>query len=659
MAIEYKYPRVTISTLAKTHSVRMPERADTTVLFQPIYAKKGPVDNIVRLFTVDELITTYGEPDFATQGQSILNAINWLKNGGTVYATRVDQPSNLSMLASAASGKITGKYPGEYYDNITVTFTWEYKADANTKTGKAYSFTAKIGDYETFKAQTLKELIIRINDSSDYINIDTDFAISDLSKKTESYTLKAFDTNPHPIHKDFIYSGEKISLFNDALIDLNSRLGIVPGLSDISEFNKIYFDLGTGYDYLGVTYFTGYDCFYAFHCQYIDNTETWDAEEICRVTFADPDLEVNEYLKIFISELSKSSNYPESLRTQITPLLKYFTCIVTSINDGSIPEKSVDFDEIFKAQPSIKAVEFSADTLIASLFGTIASDGKFSVNNDGIVKLLGNKLETPIDVILDAGYSENTKKVISEYTKNKNQVLEQPRQDIVCIFDEYINGYANDKYTGKRPTKGSLDCIEKCDNRAVYTQYFLVDDDYAKNIWVTPTYFLAKLIPHNDRVYGVQWPTAGLTRGVLLDVKDINENPTPNIKNSNFLDRINYVERDANGYKFMSQRTYDGSDETEYTALSFLNNTRALAKMVKELEKIGREYLFEFNDATTLANMRNALNRHMGEWVSNRTLNFAEVDVAASEYSDEAVDVTLNIRFTGTIGVISVDIIIE
>ena len=138
-----------------------------------------------------------------------------------------------------------------------------------------------------------------------------------------------------------------------------------------------------------------------------------------------------------------------------------------------------------------------------------------------------------------------------------------------------------------------------------------------------------------------------------------NENPTPNIKNANFLDRINYVERDANGYKFMSQRTYDGSDETEYTALSFLNNSRALAKMVKELEKVGREYLFEFNDATTLANMRNALNRYMSEWVSNRTLNFAEVDVAASEYSDEAVDVTLNIRFTGTIEVISIDIIIE
>jgi hypothetical protein len=109
----------------------------------------------------------------------------------------------------------------------------------------------------------------------------------------------------------------------------------------------------------------------------------------------------------------------------------------------------------------------------------------------------------------------------------------------------------------------------------------------------------------------------------------------------------------------MSQRTYDGSDETEYTALSFLNNSRCVAKMVKDLKKLAREYLFEFNDAITLSNMRTALNNYIGGWITNRTLNYGIVDVAPSKYSEEAIDVTLNIRFTGTIEVISVNIIIE
>ncbi len=593
MAIEYKYPRVTISTLAKTHSVRMPERADTTVLFQPIYAKKGPVDKIVKLFTVDELITTYGEPDFATQGQSILNAINWLKNGGTVYAIRLTQPGVTTAVAKKSDdviSTITAKYPGSFYNEIELKFSWTYKAATTPQQdGKAYSFILKVGDYETFKAASLAELIIRVNDESDYVTIDPDFVNCDkLTISTQSFECT------------------------------------LSGAVDKHETTKVSAITGSNSGYK-ITIFDGYD---------INITRTangYSVSGMSSTTIKD----------LFRTIKNKIPNGDHSVGNWLMWL-------------DSVVSNSHSLEDIFEGFNK----DFTNDELVRYLFGVLSSN-KTSISTLGQIEtILGNKLETPIDVILDAGYSEDTKRIISLYTKNVDQTLELARKDIVCIFDEYVNEYTT-KYTGKRPTLCDNSCIDKCDNRALYTQYFLVDDDYAKNIWVTPTYFLAKLIPHNDRVYGVQWPTAGLTRGVLLDVKDINENPTPNIKNANFIDRINYVERDANGYKFMSQRTYDGSDETEYTALSFLNNSRSLAKMVKELEKVGREYLFEFNDATTLANMRNALNRYMGEWVSNRTLNFAEVDVAASEYSDEAVDVTLNIRFTGTIEVISVDIIIE
>jgi hypothetical protein len=81
--------------------------------------------------------------------------------------------------------------------------------------------------------------------------------------------------------------------------------------------------------------------------------------------------------------------------------------------------------------------------------------------------------------------------------------------------------------------------------------------------------------------------------------------------------------------------------------------------MIRDLENLGREYLFEFNDATTLSNMRAALNRYVTEWVQNRTLSFADVVVEPDEFSDERVNVTLTIRFTGTIEVISIDITIE
>ena len=107
--------------------------------------------------------------------------------------------------------------------------------------------------------------------------------------------------------------------------------------------------------------------------------------------------------------------------------------------------------------------------------------------------------------------------------------------------------------------------------------------------------------------------------------------------------------------------TFDGSgkDETKLTALSFLNNIRCLQRMKHELVRLGRSYLFEFNDSITLSKMSSVLNKYMNEWVSNRTLNYAYVNVQKNPNSDEAVDVTMDVRFTGTIEVSSVEITIR
>ena len=275
--------------------------------------------------------------------------------------------------------------------------------------------------------------------------------------------------------------------------------------------------------------------------------------------------------------------------------------------------------------------------------------------------LISNRLETPIDLIMDAGYSKEVKDEMIKFIDNKADELtgevSSVRPDIVGIFDSYDSAAGNsielDTATTKHTGAGR--------NFAVYEQHFTISDEILtdKDIEVTPTYFLAKLLPYNDLAYGVQFPTAGLRRGILDDAKAVNENPTPDKKELWFGKRINYVEKTSREYAFMSQRTYDHSKEDEYTALSFLNNVRALEKMKKELERLGRNYLFEFNDSVTLTQMSSILNKYMSEWVTNRTLSSAVVNVAKNPYSEEAVDITLNIKFNGTIEVISVDITIE
>jgi hypothetical protein len=265
-----------------------------------------------------------------------------------------------------------------------------------------------------------------------------------------------------------------------------------------------------------------------------------------------------------------------------------------------------------------------------------------SENYISIAKVLESKLELPIDVIMDPGYSLTAKELLKTFSTT--------RDDIFYIFSS-IDFSESEIGT----LREFYDYINKI-NQAFYTQKLSVEDVISgKNLWVAPTYFLAKLIPNNDRVYGMQWPTAGLSRGVLTGVQGINLNPTSDEKTSFYQNRINYIEKDSRGYKFMSQLT----GEPENTALRFINNARVTNKMIRDLENIGREYLFEFNDSTTLSNMRAALNRYVTEWVQNRTLSFADVIIEPDEFLEEKVNVTLTIRFTGTIEIISIDITIE
>jgi hypothetical protein len=156
---------------------------------------------------------------------------------------------------------------------------------------------------------------------------------------------------------------------------------------------------------------------------------------------------------------------------------------------------------------------------------------------------------------------------------------------------------------------------------------------------------------------GYHTPIAGLTNGELTGVLYVNENPIPETKDAWFTDRINYSEKDSRQISFMSQRTLESADKN--TALQFANNALMTNKIVKELGTLAREYLFEYNDAITLANIRKTLNVYISNYVAARVLQYAVIDVQKNPFSEEAIDISINIKYTGTIEVISIDLTIE
>jgi len=274
-----------------------------------------------------------------------------------------------------------------------------------------------------------------------------------------------------------------------------------------------------------------------------------------------------------------------------------------------------------------------------------------------IKKALEDKLSIKADYVLDAGYKKATKQAICDALIKEDG----DRDDVIFIADLYESNY--EKNTMPNETAWSPDELSATEyqlrNIAVYEQYLTTEDMYSvvsgSEVYVTPTYFLAGLIPYNEINYGVWAPNAGKKRGTINDALSLNYNPTLAKKDEWFENQINYIEKDSSSIQFMAQHTL----ETTYEALRYLNNSRTVNKMSRDIEQLGREYLFEDASNTTIRSLENAIVRYMNNWVQNRVLSKCEVEVYPDDNDDTLVHVILNIRFTGIIQMIQVEINID
>jgi hypothetical protein len=289
----------------------------------------------------------------------------------------------------------------------------------------------------------------------------------------------------------------------------------------------------------------------------------------------------------------------------------------------------------------------SQDELVKLYF----ADDAFKADRAKIV----DKLKYPIDVFLDAGYSLNTKTAIYNAFCSDEYNPNHLRNDVFVYMDLFdSNG------TSLERDVLSLPETLNTKNLALYTQRFNIK--YAdKQMWVTPTYFISKLLPRNAVLNnrGVHEPIAGLNRAVLNlndTIVKVNESLLPERKQELFDSRINYADRTATQIFFANQRTRERAADN--TALQFINNSLTTNRLVKDVERLCRQYLFEYNDSITIGNLTKQVNKYLETYVEKRALAYAVVEISKSPYSEEQLDVKLNIKYNGTVEVISIDLTI-
>ncbi len=276
--------------------------------------------------------------------------------------------------------------------------------------------------------------------------------------------------------------------------------------------------------------------------------------------------------------------------------------------------------------------EFVESALVGGTDGTLTTatrnaQVKKAFDSEGI----RDNRQYPIDVLLDAKFSEDVKRSIVD--------LANVRGDVVAYIDIELNDVNDEIVNIFSPSARQA---------SVWYQDFVVRDAFTNvDMLVSFPYFLASMIPGHDSTHGIQAPIAGPARGAVSGFKAISHNPTREQKERLYKSQVNYAEQDYRGTKIMSQLTSQPSN----SALSNINNVRVLSKMVRRVEEISENYFFEFASPSTLSHFEGAVNSYLSNWVGNGACTVARASVYQNEYDvvEKIVRVRCELAFTGII----------
>lgn len=610
MAITNIHPHVGVQVNAAKRKAVVAEEPRVPILFAPFVSNKGPVGisyktngGVLKCYNIADFISIYGDLEFKEQGQQVLNIGNWLENGGGILPCRLWKApeSDLSVETLALS---TNLYA--HNGNISSAST------TPTKDSKLVKDPIYYCSY--YQGHVIPEKMTqcrpeeKAKDGFEYYEQTTSDQSGENIKIVGGKKYQKVTVNQGEIVADkYVYTAAQYTVVVRAKYPGSFYYGIS---LKVEKTGKGLFNI------------------------IVKNKDNKEVERFTRRTVENYKSVVvsSDYIGViylgqdFITVLNADYNKNEQNSYEV----KLAYAASHSPNENDAEDAFNAFDTTF------------ADSLV--------------VNS---LDQLEDRLQIKCDYILDAGYSLATKKGIIEklYTKtNVGKALY--RDDIIFLMDSYVLDYANNLIPGQVDPVAALTNKQSLElNRVVYfEQYLTTEDIYSKTgnaeVYVTPTYFLAGLVPYNEIQYGAFFPNAGKSRGVISGAKFLNHNPKLTEKDDWAYNHINYIEKDSNSMQFMTKYTL----EQDNTALKYWNNVRCVIKMANEVESIGRWYLHQDTTDSTLRNLQNAIEKYMNDWVLGRALNKSIVEVYADENDDTLVHVILNIRFNGTIEIISVEI---
>lgn len=641
---EFLHPSV--RTTVTDNSFVFQTSQGTTVLYAAIRSERGIDSTLVHLTSTDEALFIFGEPNLAAHGQSFYNVIEWLKAGGEAYVVRISPDA-----ARFATTVL-------YVDTANGSFNPD-------GVGADFGVKVVIPHFAPLPATPLTQL------TSSEANYETPSAVSIASIETAINNIP-YDSTP-VVDTEVTFTGGTPGVLTVTGINTDTATNRYPVSIFVSKGRATYYNkLGVRLRQLtsldGTYWYRTYEIEFTLE-DLVGNDVTVDGPYI--VSF-DRLAKNKNRESLFIDDVvNKYSNFVSVITNtdNLTEILNFITPVGT-------PPSQMDF--LFGAPRKIKPAPTNhnlvraiypngsytsyvadSDTLIAinklgnGTSGWFSSSGPnseeailVSAYDGTLTPEILDKKQYRFDVTLDANFPTSVKDAMSTLASVQ-------RQDMVALCD--IGFQAN--------VTQSLDFrdtdLQVSDyHTSIFCQDLVVYDGFTgRDIKVTPTYLLAGKIPANDDRYGIQYPFVGPLYGTISGFSNINFIPNEIQKEALYKSQLNYIEKDPKRTNFGTQLT----SQTSNSALSDINNVRALLRMIREVEDICADYRMQFNDEATLDAVNYNISNAMQRWKSNRTCTQLDVKVYRSDYDrqQKIARVKLDIQFTGIIERFFIDWIIN
>lgn len=226
-------------------------------------------------------------------------------------------------------------------------------------------------------------------------------------------------------------------------------------------------------------------------------------------------------------------------------------------------------------------------------------------------------------IVYDPGYKSDVK-------ASALNLVDTYRRDCVLISDCGDNSNYEDclKYVGA--VEGGVDVRPWNTYLAArYEPYSRVYDVYTgKDIWVSPVYHMAKLIPQTDKLYDLWYAAAGFTRGQCTDVKELRYSVNKTQRDLFYMAQVNPIVHFPEGMTVWGNLTTQKKNST----LSDLNCVRCVLYIKRALEQYCKNFIFELNNAGTWSTIYSGIAPMLDTIVQRGGLRSYTLDVGATEY---------------------------